>query len=292
MLFSRTAKEIRGGLWAVNPFTGIASLQLAKQILAGETRKESSHKAEARIHYLVDSSGKTQNTDLSEIPPDSIAVVEIIGNMIRYGNYFCYGADELVSIARMYDEHPNIIGQIWIIDSGGGSVSAVGPYIDFLKEKQKPVLAYCDLCASAAYWIASNTDYVMAQNDISSMFGSIGVMATLFNYEKYYEALGIKEHVIYADPSGDKNKEFTNAIKGDYKLIKKLLLNPLAIRFQDMVKSNRKGKLDPAVDGLLTGSMFFAKSSISNGLADGIGTMREAIIKVKELAAVQSFMIN
>ncbi|WP_416440464.1 S49 family peptidase [Leeuwenhoekiella sp. A16] len=293
MLFSRTAKEIRSGLWALSPFSAMASLQLAHKILAGETQNEKPNKIDAAVRYLIDESGTPfLPRTAEEIPPDSIGVIEIVGEMIKYGNPFCYGADEYVRFAQQFEDDPNIIGQIWIMDTPGGGLGSVGPFRDFARNKKKPVLARVDMCASAGLWIASPTDHIQVQNDISSMMGSLGVMATLRSYEKYYEDLGIKDHVINADPSSYKNKEFKEALKGNYELIRKYLLNPAAEKFQQHVQADRRGKINTGVEGILEGRMFYGEESIEYGFADSMGTMTDAIEKVKELAAVSAFMNN
>lgn len=290
MLFSKTASEIRRGLWAIDPITGLYNLKLANDILSGTvTSKE--QKIEAAIREVVNEDGMTiTGNGPQEIPAGSIGIVSIVGNMIKYGNMFCWGADELVSFARAFDNNPNIIGQIWLIDSGGGSVSSVAPYLDFLANKEKPVVALCDMCASAAIWVGSGTDYIMAENKISAAFGSIGVMASFFSYQEYYKGMGLTEHNVFADQSTEKNKDFMEALEGKYKTLKKLTLNPLAKEFQKNIKGNRGSKLDESVEGILSGRMFYAEDAVEHGLADGIGNRANAIEKVKELADVQSFM--
>ncbi|WP_109852806.1 S49 family peptidase [Aquimarina sp. AU58] len=290
MLFSKTASEIRRGLWAIDPITGLYNLKLANDILSGNV-KSKEQKIQSAIREVVNEDGiPLANNGQEQIPAGSIGIVSITGNMIKYGNYYCWGADELVSFARSFDNNPNITGQIWKIDSGGGSVGAVAPYLDFLKNKKKPVVALCDFCASAAKWVASGTDYIMAENDISSAFGSIGVMASFMSYIKYFEDLGIKEHTVYADQSSDKNRDFEEALQSNYKLLRELTLNPLAKKFQDTIKKNRAGKLNESIEGILTGRMFYSEPAIEYGLADSIGNLDAAIEKVKELASVQSFM--
>ncbi|WP_378186881.1 S49 family peptidase [Aquimarina sp. W85] len=290
MLFSKTASEIRRGLWAIDPLTGFYNLQLANDILSGNI-KSKEVKIQSAIREVVNNDGlPVTGSNPQEIPEGSIGIVSITGNMIKYGNRYCWGADELVAFAKYFDAHPNIIGMIFLIDSGGGAVSAVAPYLDFLKNKKKPVVALCDFCASAALWIGVGCDYVMAENDISSAFGSIGVLASFLDYKKAYEMAGIVEHNVYADQSPDKSKDIRDALEGNYELLKELTLNPLAIKFQDNVKALRGKKLDLSVDRLLTGGMFYAEDAVDIGLTDEIGNRDAAIQKVKELAAMQAFM--
>ncbi|MBE7649348.1 S49 family peptidase, partial [Tenacibaculum finnmarkense] len=154
---------------------------------------------------------------------------------------------------------------------------------------KKPVVAWSDMCASAGYWVASGCDYIMAANNISASFGSIGIMCSFRDASKYWEDLGIKDHTIYSDLSTHKNKSFDLALKGDYSLIRKEDLDPIALNFQNYVKSNRPN-LDLEEEGIIEGKMFYAQDAVANGLADGIGNFQDALIKANELAAVKSIM--
>lgn len=223
-----------------------------------------------------------------EIPEGSVGIVSIMGPMLKYGDICSYGSDELVAFAKAFDDEPNIIGQIWRMDSGGGSVSAIAPYLDFLKSAKKPVVTLSEMSASANYYIASATDYIFAENNISAMFGSIGVMVEFADFRKYYEEKGIKVHTIYADESTHKNLAFQKALEGDYKAIKDEMLNPLAVKFQQHVRAQRKGLKD--VEGVLNGKMFYAEEAKSIGLIDDIGNLEAAIDKVKFLASARSFI--
>lgn len=293
MLFSKTASEIKRGLWAMDPLTAFHNIKLAQDIVQGNI-KEEAPKIEASVYEVLNEDGIAINSQggPSEIPTGSIGVISIHGNMIKYGNRYCWGSDELVAFAKAFDTHPNIIGQIWKFDTGGGSVGAVHPYRHFLKHKSKPVVSLCELCASAGIWASSPTDYQMAENDISSAFGSIGVMASFMSYIKYYQDLGIEEHTIYSSLSGDKNKDYQEAIKGNYKLLQQLTLDPLAEKFQQHIKEDLQGRLRTDIDGILTGRMFYAEEAVEYGLINSIGSMELAIEKVKELHALQSFMSN
>ncbi len=287
-----TIRQIKTGLWAFEPSYGLALQETIKNILANNTPEDKFKKEnfDAR-HYVIDEFGNQYKSESANNVEQGIGIIHITGAIIKYGNYYCWGADELVAQAKQFDNASNIIGTIFIIDTGGGAVNAVAPFKDFLKTKKKPVLAWCDLCASAGYWIASNCDYIMASNTISSSFGSIGVMATLEDASKYWEDKGIIEHIIKADQSKHKNESFHLALKGDYKLIKEEHLNPLAIKFQNTVKANRPN-LNLDIEGILSGKMFYAEQSVAYGLADSIGDFNQAIKKLTELVAVQTIMYN
>ncbi|MFC0605903.1 S49 family peptidase [Winogradskyella pulchriflava] len=288
MIFSKTASEIKRGIWFMEPRIALSYADVVSNILS-KTKTEIDPRPEAiTIKQALAPNGAKIGYD-EEIPEGSIGVVAIHGPMLKYGDWCSYGADELVGFAEEFEAHDNIIGQIWLMDSGGGSVAAIAPYLDFLNKTNKPVVALCDLCASASYYVASATDYIMAENNISAMFGSIGVMIQFADYKKYYEKEGIALHEIYADQSKDKNLDFRKALENDYEPMKTEMLNPLAIQFQEHVKASRN--LTDA-NAVLSGKMFYAEKALQLGLIDGIGNMSAAINKVKFLASARSLISN
>lgn len=223
----------------------------------------------------------------SKAPEDSVAVISLRGDMLKEGSFCSYGTEEIAAVIREAADAENIIGIRLDIDSGGGAVDAIAPMLDaisYSQSKGKPVVACCDLCASAAYYVACHCNRIMADNSISAEFGSIGVMMQFPDYAKYYEQKGIKIHTIYSDLSDWKNAPFEAARKGEYKSIKEEMLNPLARQFQEAVKSHRQ-KLDADVDGILNGRMFYAKDAMKHGLIDQIGTAQEATDLVRRLSA-------
>lgn len=231
--------------------------------------------------------GATTSGDFSKAPEGSVAVIPLKGDMMKEGTMCSYGTEELAAVVREAADAENIIGIRLDIDSGGGAVDAIPPMLDAIaygQSKDKPVVAACDLCASAAYYVASHCDSIVAVNDISAEFGSIGVMMQFPDYAKYYEQKGIKIHTIYSDLSDYKNAPFEAARKGDYKSIKEETLNPLARQFQEAVKTHRKD-LKQDVDGILNGRVFFARQALANGLIDEVGTTESATERVRQLSA-------
>jgi hypothetical protein len=71
--------------------------------------------------------------------------------------------------------------------------------------------------------------------------------------------------------------------------VKKLLikeeLTPWAAHFQDVVRKNRKGKLnESAFEGILNGRMFYAHDAIKAGLIDSVASLDSVIIRATELS--------
>jgi len=239
---------------------------------------------------LSDSKPLMKAGKYSDAPEGSVAVITLKGDMLKDGTMCSYGTEEIAAAMREAASSPKIIGIRLDMDSGGGAVDAIPPMLDaisFSQSQKKPVVACCDLCASACYYVACHCNKIIADNDISAEFGSIGVMMQFPDYAKYYEKQGIKVHTIYSDLSTHKNAPFEAALKGEYKSIKEEMLNPLAREFQQAVKSHRPN-LDDKVDGILNGRMFFAKDALKYGLIDAIGNRDAATEEVRRLAASMS----
>lgn len=281
--------EVEKGLWLISPHVASRYLHRAiKNIDIQPTLLNTKDIGAGFVREILDSDGNIIDISQDETPEGSIGVVRCIGGMYKYGGWFNWGTDELLAIMQEFDNNPNIVGQIWHDDSGGGTVSSVAPYLNFLENKKKPVVALLDTCMSANYWKNCGADIVLAENNISAMFGSIGVMLQFYDYTKMLKEMGIVEHIIEADQSDDKNKAFKMALKGKYDLIKQEYLNPLAIKFQEDVKAARPNLKE--VPGLLTGKMFYAEEALQHNMIDGIGNMEAAIDHVKFLASARAFI--
>jgi len=244
-------------------------------------------KPELVISYF-DTKGSRYRHDYNNpdnIPKDAVAVVEIIGVFTKYGNLCSYGMTELGAILNSALANPKITGVVLLVDSGGGAANAIAPLSSVLANREKPVVALGDTVGSAAYWVASQCDYILAENTISSAFGSIGTMISFADIQPKLEKEGIKFHTIYAPESTHKNQAFELAREGKYEMIQREMLSPMAKAFQDHVKQNRGSKLKLDEPGLLNGKMFFAKDALEVGLIDGIGNMPSAIEKVRSLAS-------
>lgn len=285
-----TFSDFQKGLWMVAPHMLYPYLMSANKLFSSAQDPSTNKEIKAGfVREIIDPSGNIVNTHQEEVPQDSVGIVRSVGPMYKYGGWWYWGTDELVEFARFFDNHPNIVGQVWQDDSGGGMISSIPPFLNFLKTKKKPVVSLLDTCASACYYKNCGTDYVMAENNISAMFGSIGVMVQFYDFTGMLKEMGIKEHIIESNLSKDKNKTFKLALEGKYDLIKKEMLDPAAVMFQEHVKKMRPN-LESEVPGLLSGKMFYTEEALDYGMIDGVGSLEEAIDRVKFLASARSFI--
>jgi protease-4 len=288
MKVSYLLSEILKGQWAIEPQTALSHGAFVASLLSGEIHNF--EKREAWQHMFSDSGQVVFGGNYNDASPGSVAILPLKGAMMKYGTLCSYGTTEIAAMFTQAVNSKNIAAVVLDIDSGGGAVNAIPPMATAIRNSHKPVVALCDTAASAAYFTASSCDHIMADNNLSAGFGSIGVVTSFVDFQPYWEQKGVKFHTIYAPESTEKNQAFEKALKGDYDLIKSEILSPLAVQFQNHVKQTREGKLNQQEPGILSGKMFFADKAKEIGLIDSIGNMQIAIQKALDLAEVRKFM--
>ncbi|MBC6698888.1 S49 family peptidase [Hymenobacter puniceus] len=169
------------------------------------------------------------------------------------------------------------------VDSPGGQVFGTQSVVDGIKACQaagKPVVALCEdgLMCSAAYWIGSAADTIIATHETCTI-GSIGVMASWMDVQPALEKMGVKFHEVYAAQSGQKNADFAAAAKGDYKAVQ-AGLTAIAGGFLSAVRANRAGRLNEKLfvqSGYAAGKAGFASEAGEIGMIDALGSFQDAL---------------
>jgi protease-4 len=285
--------EIAKGQWAMSIDSLSFWIPQAHRLLKG---KEINFAVNAkRLVDFYDENNNQLKADadgLVNVPKNSVAVVNMIGPIISYGDWCTFGADEIVSQLRKLDADDNIKSIIVYMDGPGGSVGAVAPFLDFGAERNsnKPLGVVYETCASAHLYIAYGLrpNFVWASNNISAVIGSLGVVFSYLDDTKYMKENGFEIVEIYPDESKDKNLPFRLAREGKFDLIKKEMLSPLAIRFQeDVVRLNPELKKD--VPGVITGASYYAAQAIEYGFAQRVGNLSQAIEYIQVLSETNHY---
>lgn len=292
MVFSHLYSAVCRGKWFISFREAEANLLLVQRLLSRDASlADGKPLSESQpVPVMLEHEGRLmkRGNSFADAPEGSTAVIPLRGTMLKYGTMCSYGTTEIASVIREAAVSKNISSIVLDIDSGGGSVDAIAPLADAIRQAQsarKAVVASCSLCASAAYYVASYCNEILADNDIDAEFGSIGVMMSFADYAKYYENEGIKVHTIYSNLSDYKNAPFEAAKKGEYAKIRDEELDPLARDFQENVKRNRGARLKADTEGVLRGRMFYARDAVGTGLADAVGTLAQAAERSRELSA-------
>lgn len=174
---------------------------------------------------------------------------------------------------------PRLSAVALIINSPGGSPSQsalIAKRIrDLAREKEKPVLAFCeDVAASGGYWLACAADEIFVQP--TSIVGSIGVITSGFGFTELMERVGVErrvytagEHKSTLDPFRPENADDVARLRA--------LQEDLHDVFKQTVRDRRGHRLKAPEDELFSGEFWAGGRAIELGLADSEGELRQVL---------------
>lgn len=275
--------DILRGPWLVNPGAVAQYEQLANNYLTGKFSGTPIDRTEilAAANKSYSMSGEASE------PAKKIAKIPMRGILSAYGDDCILGADDYLDIFRAYNNNDSVSAVILDVDGPGSSVSAINMMKEFRSEKKKPFIGLANTAYSGHYWtLALLCDHIMAYGDISSDFGSIGVLSMVYDNRKAMEEAGYSVMVIRAPQSTTKAQQVKDFYEGkDAELIKAMEaeMEPMANAFIEDIKASRPN-INQDAPGIFTGSTFSAKDALKYGLIDSIGDEKQAIERAKVLA--------
>ena len=218
--------------------------------------------------------------DEETTPPGSIALLSLSGVMRAESGLSTSGVNELIGELRNAYANSNVGGVIIETNSGGGESLAGTMLKSAIQERNKPVVGFAHLAASAAYRALSGADEIIASGQ-GSEFGSIGTMLSM--NKKMLDEYREKYADFYGAGAPGKNADFRGALGGDFSLIQKRV-DAKTAGFQLEVESSRplRGSAE-RIKETLNGQVFEAIESKRRGLVDMIGTMSDAVKRVRSL---------
>lgn len=282
------AKEIYGTVWMMDPFSFSQYSKILDFFQSGGNYEKPEIKGNS--FGIIDQSQifKASRINRMEVvPKGTIAQYNFDSVITKGGGMSHFGTKDIATQFVEMEANENVIGHIFKMESGGGSVAAI-KYIREVSKKEnrkKPLVVFAeDIMASAAMYIASDADYIIA-NSKDAMIGSIGTMIQLEGFKSGEEDKTGKRHLrIYASQSVNKNIEFEKAINEfDVSLIKETILDPHAAEFINDMVANRPN----ITANQKTGAIYRAEDTVGT-LIDEIGSFDLAVSKIEELAEQKS----
>src|ERR1700754_57044 len=166
-----------------------------------------------------------------------------------------------------------------VINSPGGSpVQSRQIYLrirQLATEKKLPVLVFVeDVAASGGYMIACAGDEIFC--DPSSILGSIGVVGGTFGFQDLIKKIGVERRLYTAGEHKAMLDPFLPEKPDEVARLKSIQREIHAI-FIALVKQSRGARLKGGEDVLFTGEYWAGETSVSLGLADGIGDLRSVL---------------
>jgi len=165
-----------------------------------------------------------------------------------------------------YSNDPEVKTILVDISSPGGTVTGVEEAGAMLSRVQKPTVAFTETeMASAAYWIGSQADRVVATP--SATVGSIGVYMAFADVSKAYESMGVKMEVIKSGTlkgAGIEGTSLSDAQRADLQA----QVDAIHADFRSAVQ----GKRSSVTTADMEGQVFSGKIAASKGLVTGLTT--------------------
>ena len=224
---------------------------------------------------------------------DTIAVIPIEGMITLDGGNNLLSTTtsgkDIVKKINEANEDPKVKGIVLEINSPGGTVLGSKIVADKLKEIEKPTVSVItESGTSGAYWIASQTDLIIA--DELSIVGSIGVLGSylefsglLNDYNVSYQRLVTGEFKDISSPLKPLTKEEEILIQARLQMIHKYFV-------EDVAKG--RGMETQDIADLADGLFYLGMESVDLGLIDEIGNKEYAINRTKQLAGISDGHIS
>lgn len=260
------------GAWAIEPTAASVLVAAAKDADLVKHVSETVIAPSAEVQMLT--AGLNQK----------IAVVHLTGTLMKAASSMSSGTSTVAARReiRKAASDPEVSAIMLAIDSPGGTVAGtadLGAEIA-AANKKKPVWAYAsDLCASAAYWCASQAEKVFA-NDRTAAVGSIGTLLVVYDQSRAMENMGVKTLVFGTGPIKGAGTPGM-PVSDDQKAYFRDIVEQSQKSFDAAVKRGRQ-MTDAKLERAKTGGIFLAEEAESMGLIDGIKSFEAAM---NELAA-------
>lgn len=201
--------------------------------------------------------------------PNGIAVIPVKGEIFSGADQYDgrLSSEEIVDIIDQADNDPSISVILLDIDSPGGEVVASKQIVYKILEAKKPVYSYINsLGASGAYYSASASDYIMADED--SITGSIGVISIFPNFQGLLQQLGIKVTILKEGKFKASGSEFKDFTPEEQKMWQKLLSETYQ-QFKSDVLEFRGGRLtEQELNAVADGRILSGRQALQANLVD------------------------
>jgi protease IV len=201
---------------------------------------------------------------------DKIGVIELEGVIIDPG--------VIVPQLKKFGDDDSIKAIIIRVNSPGGGVAASEEIYRAVKrirdEKKKRIVASVSTVgASGAYYVASATNKIFANN--GSIVGSIGVIAEWVNYGELMRWAKLKPEVLKVGElkdTGDPSREMTPAERA----YMQSLIDNMFGQFVDAVAEGRHAKVED-IKAIANGRVWTGQEALTLHLIDQVGDFQTAV---------------
>lgn len=218
--------------------------------------------------------GGVGNAGSVMVKAGDVARIDIIGVLTSTPDWIAeffgggntvYG--DIVAAIDSAESDPAIKSVEFFYNSPGGEAQPVAALGDRIAAMKKPTTARIVTAASAAYWLASQADSLIADG-VASTVGSIGVVVSMIkpSVSPYIDVTSENAPNKRPDPETAEGKA---AIQG--------LLNQMEDLFVTAVAVGRDTTVDDVHNNFGKGGLLLAKQALDAGMIDSIATQKPTV---------------
>lgn len=258
---------------AITP-TGLRQALAFAEAMADKGARITLPEVEARLGRKID------GTKSGYMQPNGVAVIPVYGTLMRHLDLMSAMCSDGVTTDSLMDDFnfavgsPDVKAILFDFDSPGGQVNRITEFAAAIMAARgtKPIVAYAsNLCASAAYWLASACDEVVASP--TAMLGSIGILAAMPGRDpaKPKDLVYVSSHSPnkHTEPESDAGKAEIMA-----------LLDATCEVFLADVAAGRGVSVDHVLEHYGQGGLFIGINGVEAGLADRLGQRDDLIAEL------------
>lgn len=215
-------------------------------------------------------------------PRSTVAVLPMVGTIAHRADLMAEssGGTSVQTMTRQFRalvSDPSISAIVLDVDSPGGNVAGIDEFASEIYQSRGsvPIVAVANtLMASAAYWLGSAADEIVATP--SASVGSIGVIAAHEDDSGWYEQQGVKMTLISAGKYKAENNPFEPITEEGQAAIQKRVDESYAT-FTRSVARHRGVPVDAVRNGFAEGRVVGADEAVALGMVDRIATIDQVV---------------
>src|SRR3989338_3083928 len=223
----------------------------------------------------------------------NVALIPIEGVIVGSENGFLFESaavsKDTIELVEKADENPNIKAIILEINSPGGSAVASEEIANAVKKANKTTVALIrEVGASGAYWIASSSDYVVANR--VSITGSIGVIASYLEFPGFLEKYNVTYRRLVSGKYKDIGSPLKEMTEEEQEIFQKNLDLIRDYFVSEVAKNRNMGKKE--VDKIANGLFYLGVQAKELGLVDELGGKDEAIAYIEKREGIKAEIVE
>ena len=214
----------------------------------------------------------------------NVALIPIEGTIVGSDNSGLLGeatvsSSTIIQFIEEADKNPLVEVILLEINSPGGSAVASDEIAAAIKKTTKPVVSLIrEVGASGGYWIASATEFIMANR--MSITGSIGVLSSYLEFSGLMDKYGVGYERLIAGDKKDLGTPFRKMTLEE-RTIFQAKLGKIHDFFIEEVSENRR-LTQAEVRKIATGEFFLGVEAKELGLIDALGDKTDLEKYLKE----------